>query len=270
MILPAGSHTVTFKYSPVSFRVGLFTTFSAGVILLLGLAVWGWRRFYTEAEDDHAARRVAKNALTPMATNLINKGVDFAFAMLSLRLLGPEGAGRFGYAVNLALFFGIVTDFGLGVLATREVARDRGRANAYLTNTALVRVGLSLVALLPMLAVIGANTRLTADTVAVIVLLWTSLVPGGIAASLSYLFNAYERFEYPAAVTVLVKVSSTFLAAMILLLGGGIVGLAAVSVLSNLASLTILYRAGAAAALRAALGARAGADQGHGGRGLSR
>ena len=239
--LTAGSHTVTFKYSPISFRLGLYTSFSAGVMLLLGLAVWGWRRFYIEAEEDHAARRVAKNALTPMATNLINKGVDFAFAMLSLRLLGPEGAGRFGYAVNLALFFGIITDFGLGVLATREVARDRGRANAYLTNTALVRVGLSLVALLPMLAVVNLNTRLTADTVAVIALLWFGLVPGGIAASLSYLFNAYERFEYPAALTVVIKVASTFLAALVLLLGGGIVGLAAVSVLSNLGSMGILY-----------------------------
>jgi O-antigen/teichoic acid export membrane protein len=239
--LRAGSHTVIFKYSPVSLRLGLFASLSAGVILLLGLAVWGWRRFYREGEDDHAAKRVAKNALTPMAANLINKGIDFAFAMLSLRLLGPEGAGRFGYAVNLALFFGIVTDFGLGVLATREVAKDRTRANRYLTNTALVRVGLSGVALLPLLAVVSVNTSLTADTVAVIALLWASLVPSGIAASLSYLFNAYERFEFPATVTVLIKVSSTFLAAVVLLLGGGIVGLATVSVLSNLASMTILY-----------------------------
>lgn len=239
--LPAGIHEVVFRYNPTSFRLGLFTTFSALVVVALGLTIWGWRRFYTESDDDHASRRVAKNALTPMTANLINKGVDFAFAMLSLRLLGPEGAGRYGYAVNLALFFGIVTDFGLGVLATREVARDHGRANSYLTNTALVRVGLSLVAMLPMLAVIGGNASLTADTVAVIALLWVSLVPGGIAASLSYLFNAFEKFEYPAAVTVLVKVSSTFLAAVVLLLGGGIVGLATVSVLSNLTSMAILY-----------------------------
>jgi O-antigen/teichoic acid export membrane protein len=239
--LSAGRHTVTFKYSPVSLRLGLFASLGAGVILLLGLTVWGWRRFYREAEDDHAAKRVAKNALTPMAANLINKGIDFAFAMLSLRLLGPEGAGRFGYAVNMALFFGIVTDFGLGVLATREVAKDRAQANRYLTNTALVRVGLSGVALLPLLAVVSVNTSLTPDTVAVIALLWASLVPSGIAASLSYLFNAYERFEFPATVTVLVKVSSTFLAAVVLLLGGGIVGLATVSVLANLTSLVILF-----------------------------
>ena len=163
--LPAGSHTVTFKYSPVSLRLGLFASLSAGVILLLGLAVWGWRRFYRESEDDHAAKRVAKNALTPMAASLINKGVDFAFAMLSLRLLGPEGAGRFGYAVNLALFFGIVSDFGLCVLATSEVAKDPWQANRYPTNTALVRVGLSAISLLPLLAVVSVNTRLTPDTV---------------------------------------------------------------------------------------------------------
>jgi len=241
VVLPEGQHTVVFKYSPLSFLLGLFASLSAAVVVLLGLAAWAWQRYFWESAEEHPARRVAKNALTPMTTNLVNKGIDFAFAMLMLRLLGPEGAGRFAYAVNLSLFFGIITDFGLGVLATREVARDRSQANRYLTNTALVRVGLSLVALLPMLAVVTLNARLTPDTVAVIILLWVSLVPGGIASSLSYLFNAFERFEFPAAVTVIIKVSSTFLATTILLMGGGIVGLAAVSVLANLASTGILF-----------------------------
>lgn len=241
VFLTEGQHTVIFKYSPLSFLLGLFSSLSAAVVVLLGLGAWAWQRYYRESSEEHPARRVAKNALTPMTTNLVNKGIDFAFAMLMLRLLGPEGAGRFAYAVNLALFFGVITDFGLGVLATREVAKDRSQANRYLTNTALVRVGLSLVALLPMLAVVNLNVRLTPDTVAVIVLLWFSLVPGGIASSLSYLFNAFERFEFPAAVTVIIKVSSTFLAVTTLLLGGGIVGLAAVSVVANLASAGILF-----------------------------
>lgn len=241
LALPEGQHIVVFKYSPLSFLLGLFASLSAAVVVLLGLSAWAWQRYYRESAEEHPARRVAKNALTPMTTNLVNKGIDFAFAMLMLRLLGPEGAGRFAYAVNLALFFGVITDFGLGVLATREVAKDRNQANRYLTNTALVRIGLSLVALLPMLAVVNLNVRLTPDTVAVIALLWFSLVPGGVASSLSYLFNAFERFEFPAAVTVIVKVSSTFLAATILLLGGGIVGLAAVSVVANLASAGILF-----------------------------
>jgi len=241
LYLGSGQHTVVFKYSPLSFKLGLFVSFLSGVVVLMGLAVWTWRRFYREEEGDYELRRVVKNSVIPMATSLLNKAMDFAFAMLMLRLLGPIGSGRLGYAVNLWLFLSIVTDFGLGTLTTREVAKDRSRANRYLTNTAVVRLGLSLFSLLPVLAVLLLNRSLTGDTVAAIALLWVSLAPGGIAASLSYLFNAYERFEYPALITVIAKLTSTFLGVVVLLFGGGIVGLAAVSLLVNLLTAGILY-----------------------------
>ena len=39
-------------------------------------------------------KRVAKNSLVPMGLSLFNKAIDFAFAMLYVRLLGPAGTGE--------------------------------------------------------------------------------------------------------------------------------------------------------------------------------
>lgn len=241
--LPAGEHTVRFKYSPMSFKLGLYTSFLAGVVVLMGLGYWAWQRFYRE-EEGETIKRIVKNSLTPMATSLLNKAIDTAFAMLMLRLLGPAGAGRYGFAVAIWLFFSTITDFGLGVLLTREVAKDRSQANRYLSNTAILRVGLSLASLVPILAIIAIYTQLsdlTSDTALAIILLTLSLIPSNIASSLSYLFNAYERFEYPAAIAVVTKLLTVSMGVVVLLIGWGIVGLAATSLLANLITAAIFY-----------------------------
>ncbi|MBM3136048.1 MAG: YfhO family protein, partial [Chloroflexi bacterium] len=68
--VPAGEHKVVFKYSPLSFRLGLFTSAMAVIAVLLALGALAWRRFYRESEQDHAVRRVAKNTLTQIGAQL--------------------------------------------------------------------------------------------------------------------------------------------------------------------------------------------------------
>ena len=50
---------------------------------------------------------------------------DFAFALIMLRILGPADAGVYYYAVVIFGWFDTLTNFGLNLLLTREVARDR-------------------------------------------------------------------------------------------------------------------------------------------------
>jgi hypothetical protein len=90
--VPAGAHTIRFKYSPVSFRAGAIGSFLGVMMLLLGFAYLAWRRFY-RAEIETPVIRVAKNSVLPMATSLLMKLIDLAFALLSLRVLGPTGTG---------------------------------------------------------------------------------------------------------------------------------------------------------------------------------
>jgi len=242
VFLEAGEHTVRFKYSPLSFKLGLYVTFLAGVITLIGFGYSLWGHMYRE-EPKTTIQRVLKNALTPMGTSFLNKGVDTAFAMVMLRILGPEGQGKYGFAIFIVGYFEIVTNFGLDTLLTREVAKDPSQGNRYLSNTAILRL-LILLGVLPLLFIFLAVWRglfaLSGDTIAAILLLTFSLIPSNISAALSSLFRAHEKMEYPAAITTVSTILKVTLGLLALLLGFGFVGLAGVSVIVNLVTLLIL------------------------------
>ncbi|MBI3942871.1 MAG: oligosaccharide flippase family protein [Chloroflexi bacterium] len=243
--LPAGTFALTIRYSPMSFKIGLYLSFLALVTLLCALIYWLWSRFYLyEREGDHV-RVVARNSLVPMATSLGNKVVDFAFAALMLRVLGPELSGRYYFAIVIMGFLEIFTNFGLNLLFTRDVAREPHRAREYLNNTLALRLALWVIAL-PLLGaflwVRQVTSPLTADTVWAILLLVVGLVPANVSAALSSLFYARERMEIPAAVTVASTLLKVSLGALVLMIGWGFVGLAAASVLINLVNVVIFWQ----------------------------
>lgn len=243
--LEPGAWTVRFRYSPMSFKLGVFTTFIAAMVLALIVGVYVWRYAYRESAQDSAARRVAKNSFTAIALNLMTKALDMAFAMLMARLLGPEGVGRYYFAVIILVWFDTFTSFGLQTLLTREVARDRAQGNRYLLNTTLLRIGLGtagipvLAGFLVVFQAISAS-KLTPDTLAAIALLYASLLPMSLATGLTGLFYAYEKAEYPAAITVVTVLIKIAIGAPVLVLTRSIVGIAAVSMVVNTITLGIL------------------------------
>jgi O-antigen/teichoic acid export membrane protein len=77
---------------------------------------------------------------------------------------------------------------------------------------------------------------MTDDTLWATVLLSLALLPGNVAATYSALFYARERFEVPAGLTVVTTIVKVYLGLIALLLGLGIVGLAAVALVGNVAT----------------------------------
>ena len=66
------------------------------------------------------------------------------------------------------------------------------------------------------------------------------LLPSLLSGVVSALFMAHERMDLPAGVTVFSTISKVVLGLGVLLLGWGYVGLAAVSIVTNVATLTLL------------------------------
>ncbi len=241
--LGPGHNAVRFRYSPMSFKLGLYGSFMAAVVLLAGAGYWLWGMLYREEEGDPLIKRVIKNSMTPMATSFLNKLIDIAFAMLMLRILGPEGAGKYGFAIVVYVFLEITTNFGLNTLLTREVSKDRTQANRYLSNTAILRL-IILLAITPLLFLFLVAWRrlfaLADDTTVTILLLTLSLIPSSISAALSSVFLAYEKMEYPAAITTVTTIIRVSLGVVVLVMGFGIVGLAAVAIVTNIITVLIL------------------------------
>lgn len=244
VLLDPGTWAVRFKYSPLSFKIGLFTSFLAGATVLFSIGVWLWRFAYKEGPNDTSIRRVAKNSLAPMCLNLFNRTIDFALAALAMRILGAENAGKYYVAINIAGWFEILANFGLNTLLTREVAKDKSAANRYLVNTTILRFITSLVAAVPIalyILTLGTSSNpLANDTTLAIVLIMIGMIPGGINTGLTALFYAFEKAEIPAALSTVSTILKVSLQAAALLTGMGLLGLAAVSIVVNLVTMVLL------------------------------
>src|SRR5581483_6365247 len=111
-----------------------------------------------------AFRRVARNAVIPTAASVVNRGLDFGFAIFMLRTLGPTEVGRYTWAVLVIGYLDILISFGLGVLMTRDISRDPSVADRYLGGALVARaalwltaVGAALVLAGPAAGILGIN-----------------------------------------------------------------------------------------------------------------
>jgi O-antigen/teichoic acid export membrane protein len=239
--IPAdGQWTVRFVYSPRSVQLGLYASFLAVITLMLLMGFWAWGRYYREVEDEHAeVRRVAKNTGVQMILSLLNRGIDFAFAMLRLRILGPVGEGSYAFVIAIYGFFEVVVRFGLGTLLTRDVAQNKEDAGRYLANVLAVRVLLWLISLPVLVLVAGiyaASGSLTGQEAQALALFAAALLFASVADSISSVFMAYEKMEYPAGIATAIATAKVALGALVLLppISAGFVGLAAVSLAMNI------------------------------------
>ncbi len=248
--LANGQYIIRLIYSPTSFQVGAFgTAISAALLMFIG-GVWLWGVFVgTSTSESSSVSRVARNSIAPIILNLFNRGIDFAFAFVMLRILGPEDAGIYYYAIVVFVWFDIFTNFGLDVFLIREASREREQAGYYFLNTTYLRLFL-MVACIPLLLgflLVRQSTiepQLNQEALLAIGLLYIGLAPGSISKGLTSLFYAFEKAEYPAAVTTITTINKAVFGLMALLLGYGIVGLAAVSIGINFVTLGILLWAG--------------------------
>lgn len=244
--LPPGAWEVRFRYSPLSFQLGGLASAMALAVLAFGTAVWLWRLLYRSGGPLSKTHSIAKNSLAPMTLNLFNKLIDFVFAMFYLRLLGPAGGGSFQTAIVTAGVFDIVANYGLDILFIRDVAPDRRQASSYLLNSTLLRIGIAFFAALPVFVLIfatnnlpGSNPLTRAEIVATL-LIMSGMIFSGMSKGVTGLFYVHEEAETPAAMTTATTIMKVGFGVIVLLAGYGFVGLAAVSIFTNVVTLAIL------------------------------
>lgn len=230
-------------YSPPSFQIGAFGSVIGAALAVLMAGVWAWRALF-DRRPDAGGTRLMRNTVAPIMLNLFNRGIDFAFASVMFRILGPERAGEYYYAIVIFGWFDIFTNFGLDVYLIREAGRLREQAAALFSGTTLFRLILAGAAI-PLLAAFLLVRQALADPLSSAVLLtialfYVGLIPGSFSKGLTSLYYAFDRAEYPAMVTSLTTISKVTGGVIALMLGWGIVGLAAVSIVTNLLTLGVL------------------------------
>ena len=243
--LEPGEWNVRFRYSPPSFWLGGVGSVMGLIVLAFAVVVWGWRRFYKPNGQASLTASLAKNSMVPIALNLFNKVIDFVYAIYYLRVLGPADAGSFQTAITTAMIFEIVSNFGLDILLIRDVSQDRDRASHYLLNTTVLRFGAAIVASLPVaFLIIFADMlnrqALTPAEIMATALIMVGMIFSGMSKGVTGLFYIHEQAEVPATMTTVTTILKVGFGVVALLLGYGFVGLAAVSIITNIITLSLL------------------------------
>jgi len=241
--VPPGTHRVETWYAPTSLRSGAIISAASLLIVLVALFGAAWTVLSGRASGVGTTHVVARNAITGIGTTLVNRGLDFGFAILTLRVLQPEGVGQYAIAIAIAGYLEIASNFGLNALLIRDGARPDAPLSRLGGSSLLVRLVVwvtGVPAVAGLLALWQSTIGLGGDTVTAALLLCAALLPGHVGSTYSAMLIARDRMDITSAMTTVTTVFKIGLGAWALLVGWGIVGLAAVAIAANVVTAVAL------------------------------
>ena len=158
-------------------------------------------------------RRIARNAVSILTSDVLNRATTFVMYALVARHLGPFQFGQLSLALTLFYTFQVLAVAGLKTLIVREVAKHREQTDRYLVNGSLVVIFFSFLAL-GLMALFVKLMGYAPETSTVILLLSLGLLPYSITAICEGVFQAWERMHFIAMANVpanIVKVGMVYL-----------------------------------------------------------
>lgn len=183
---------------------------------------------------------VARNATVLLLAQLMTWGLTLLLTIFLPRYLGATAVGQLHIGQSLWTVMGVLATFGMDTLLTKEIARQPERVGDLLGVTLVLRglLYLGTVALVALFLLVANYSLQTAAVIAIVGvgnLLWQII--GAFQASLQGL----ERMEYISLGNVGGKAFNTAISILLLLLGYGVLVIAAVAI--GAALLTLLLQA---------------------------
>jgi len=159
-------------------------------------------------------------------------GVRFFLPHIERSISWPRIVGLLTFAVAFTGIFGLLLDLGLNSLAVREVARDKSRANEYLSNITFIKLTMGVITF-GLTAVVVHSLGYAEETIAVVYLLTLSIVFSAVTTSFYVIFQSFERMEYQSVAGILTSLLMLTGAILLIARGAGVVAFAAVSLITS-------------------------------------
>jgi O-antigen/teichoic acid export membrane protein len=154
-----------------------------------------------DAVDRVKGLRVGRNVLFLMAGQVVYCLINVMAMSLLGRALAPQGYGQYAFYYALIPLFASVSDAGIGMIVTREVARDRTLGPRLLGDSLMIKGAISGALLLGVLAV--AWTMLAPPAAMLIsIVAATALIDPTQDPSI-WMFRAREQLHLEAVLMVL-------------------------------------------------------------------
>jgi O-antigen/teichoic acid export membrane protein len=145
-------------------------------------------------------QKILKNFLSLSFAEITSSLLGFFAFIFLARVLGPADFGKINFAIALVLYFTIFSSFGFDLIGSREVARSGENAKKYISNILFIRMLLSVVMFVVLLAFTYMINK-PFEIKELIVLYGISVM--FTSFSLDWAFQGMERMEFIAAVRII-------------------------------------------------------------------
>lgn len=184
--------------------------------------------------------RVIKNSFWIVLQTLVLNILSVFVIGYIARSLGNENFGVFNFAFSFVAIFMPFVNFGLGSLATREIAEHPESASSYLSKLLCLRMCISLVVYITVIIsimLIGYPIEMKI-TIAIAAL---NVIFNSFTASFNSAFQGIEKMEYMAFIQFISGLTLTVFSLIVLWFGFRLYGLTVVYVSGSLLSSAISF-----------------------------
>jgi len=184
------------------------------------------------------ARRILANVGWRALSDIGSKAITLVLYAVIARELGAEGFGVFAFSLAFVMLVTTLANFGQDGILTREVARDHRLLTRYFANTLVLKLALAVPALTVALAV-AWSIGMSAETRWTIVFLGLAVVVESLTQTCFAAYQAFERLSLMPAVVITQRVVTTIPAIVAMVLGAGVVAVAAIYAAGTLVSIVL-------------------------------
>ena len=148
--------------------------------------------------------RTLKNILFLNLSTIFINLIAFITSVIIGRYLESQDFGKFVFIFAFLAIFDIFTDLGLSQLAIRDISQDRNSAARYLVNISFLKLILCIVTIFFIWSVTLVS-RFSWDIKAGLLIIVLSIILESFGHFFGSLFNAFERMDYTAIFSFLLK-----------------------------------------------------------------
>ena len=170
----------------------------------------------------NTARRVTLNSFLSITLDVIAKATRALVFIIVARLLGPEETGAFTIAISYQAIFQAFTLGGGDYYLIREVAKDKNRADVYITHFIVMKSILSIVSWGVLILLLATLLDYSSATKYVIMLLALAILPEGLDEVNRAIFIAFESLLFPTLVAGVLGIVRLVLCYWVLSQGAGV------------------------------------------------
>ena len=157
-------------------------------------------------ENKTTKQTIAKNTFWLFFGNITSRLIKAGIIIYAARILGANDWGVFSYALSLAAFFTVFTDFGISTVITRESAKDLSVQEKYFATSLVIKAAMTVISISAFLALAPFIVKQDAGMALLPIIILLVSLDGmrDFAASLS---RAWEKMEVEAFIQIATNVA---------------------------------------------------------------